>query len=337
MRRSRLLHFIAFIYILAIGACGIAGFSAWISSSPVAQAAVLGESTDTSIISPPAPTLSPYPSKINNSYGLSTLAKEYAVYHVESGTFVLKSSTMEPVPFASTTKMMTLLLASKLGSYKDIITISDSAANQIPSRMDLYSGERIKKYNLFLGAALVSGNDAAYALAEDGGGILLNNPNATSAEKVLRFVQEMNREAAALHMDQTHYDDPAGLSDENGRSTAMDLAKLASVLIQQPVLKDILVMPEAHVTDVTGRIPYNLVMSNRLVTSRYAGILGVKTGYTPGAGHCLVAAAKRGNDTYVAVVLNVNVYQSNGIGANDMSAYVAGKFLDLAFSPVRRQ
>lgn len=255
-------------------------------------------------------------------------AGEYTLYNPESGKVLVQSSSETPVAIASTTKLMTTHLVAKIGNLDDVITISDSAVNRPidSSLMGIHAGETMTVRNLLYGALLVSGNDAAEALAEYAGGILLKNPYASSTEKVVRFVTEMNAEANRLKMVDTHYVDAIGY-DDNGRSSALDIAKLTSVDLEQKDLTTIMTTAEKTVYDQTGTFRYDLRNSDRMVTDySYAGMLAGKTGFTLKAGHCLATAARRNGITLVAVILHTD---SN---TNEASAIENRKLLDAGFN-----
>jgi len=335
MRRSSVLIAIITLYVGVAALTSFYTFRIWGDSSPmVAQAAVLGASTDSSVLATPTPALlGPYPNQMEDSF--TGYASQYAVYHVESGTYVLEGGTQGPRPIASTTKMMSAHLVAQHANLDDTVTVSHDAATQIGSLMGIYTNEQFTVRTLLHGMLMVSGNDAAYALAGYTGGILLGNPSAPEPDRIVRFVAEMNSEAARLGMSNTHYADPAGLNDDEGHSTASDLAKIAELLLRDPAVKDIIATPSITVWDQAHRTPYNLDNSNRLVKGMdFPGILGVKTGNTPAAGHCLVAAASRNGQTFIVVVLDANPRAFPGVDSNNVSAVAAGRILEAAFSSV---
>jgi D-alanyl-D-alanine carboxypeptidase (penicillin-binding protein 5/6) len=221
---------------------------------------------------------------------------------------------------------MTAYIVSTRGNLDDVVTISQEAANQPGSIMGARVNEKLTVRSLLLGALLVSGNDCAMALAEYGGGVLLNNPGAPREERIARFVAEMNSEAHKLNMEHTAYLDPAGLNDE-GHSSALDLAKLAHFVLIQPVIKEMIPLANTTVTNVSGTIRHDLRNSNRLVADyNYVGIIGGKTGFTPSAGHCLITAAERDGLQLIAVVLNTYAE------TKEASAQEARKMLDWGFA-----
>jgi D-alanyl-D-alanine carboxypeptidase len=192
--------------------------------------------------------------------------------------------------------------------------------------MGALAGQRFTVEHLLYASMLVSGNDAAQALAEYGGGLLLKDTDASVEAKTARFVEEMNATARRLGLKDTQYKDPVGL-DDLGRSTALDLAKLAGSLNQDPILSRMIGTATITVTDQSGRAGFDLKNSNRLIAEYdYPGSLGGKTGFTPDAGHCLISSAKRDGHTLTAVILKTSDEK------NEASAVEARKLLDLGFS-----
>jgi len=305
-------------------------FQGYLASRPApASGQVKGASTDSSILAeaktPTDDALASYPGTLPQLTNAIS-AKEFALYHMESGKLVASSATMEQVPIASTTKLMNVHVVRKYATNLNApVTVSSTAASVTGSLMNIYTGETFTVKDLMYGMMLVSGNDAGHALSEYVGGILLNDPAATPDAKTARFVQEMNNEAARLGMKDTHYADPVGLMD-TGHSTALDLAKISSIDLQDSVIQPIMDTGDITVTDSRG-YAFPLHNSDRLIEDApYAGTIGGKTGFTDGAGHCLVTAARRGGQTYIAVILNTYAYTT------EASAIEARKLLDYGFS-----
>lgn len=326
MSRKLLLQIIIFSFLLSFTLLCLWVFFSWRNSIPEINL-VKGTSDDIALTSKSQAhtdrQLEIYP-EIKLPQGLQIYAKQYVLYHAESGKVVLRSKEMNPVPIASTTKLMTGYIVIKYADLNEIVTISDESSSQIGSVIGLRPGERISVRALLYGIMLSSGNDSAHALAEYVGGKLFNNQAATSAEKVKRFVEEMNIQASYLFLNQTEYKDPAGL--DTGLSTALDLAKLASYINKNPVLTQIMNTATITVFDEEKKYRYDLRNSNRLVTDyQYAGGLGGKTGYTPEAGHCLVSSAKRDGHTLIGVVLGTLE------NTNDASAIETKRLLDYGF------
>jgi D-alanyl-D-alanine carboxypeptidase len=218
-------------------------------------------------------------------------AKFAVLIDLDSFYPLFKKEAFSAVPVASTTKMMTALVVAEKYNLDEEVTVSREATLQIGSDTKLLPGERLTVGSLLAALLIQSGNDAAYALAEHSG-------------SVETFVSWMNAKAAALGMKATRFKDPSGLDDE-GRSTAFDLAILAAVFLKNKTLVDIVVLPETTIYSVDRQHQHQLKNSNRLVTPEmyFPGTLGIKTGYTPQAGHTLVAAARKNGHTLISVIL----------------------------------
>lgn len=328
MKRSRLLTLLSLLTLLAIGLCTGWMGTLYTGSRTLHSVRVLGASTTEGDME--QPTLLPYPLKTGTGEPRVN-ARYFALYNPQSGKLLAEQDAEVAVPIASTTKLMTAYLVVKHGSLDDVLTVSKEAVSFGGSTMGLRRDERITVENVLLGALLISGNDAAHALAEHVGGILLNNPGAPAEEKTARFVAEMNATAERLGMRQTRYRDPAGLDDE-GRGSALDLAKLAHQVLPLETIKKMTTTATSTVYDVRGVIRHDLRNSNRLVADYfYAGVLGGKTGFTPGAGHCLVSAAEQNGMQLIAVVLSTYTQ------TKDASAQESRKLLDWGFANYRLQ
>ncbi len=190
----------------------------------------------------------------------------------------------EPLPPASTVKVMTALLTLQRGSLTDSVTISAGAASAPGSRMGLVAGEVLTVEELLYGLLLPSGNDAAVALAE------------YVAGSETAFVALMNEAAAALDLTDTHFTNAHGLDDDAGTASAADLIVLARAALDYPAFARIVAMPQAY---VAGR---TLTNTNELL-GLYPGADGVKTGTTSAAGECLIASATRDGHRLLVVVL----------------------------------
>jgi len=192
---------------------------------------------------------------------------------------------------ASTTKIMTALLAlRKLGPH-DIVTVDKSVPRVPLVREGLRSGEKVEAWKLFYSLLLFSGNDDALALAIAAGGTKWH------------FVHEMNVEARILGLHYTHFVSPSGVVDVDNYSSAWDLAALTRVALRNPRFRHIVKTRVKHVAWTAPTFAKIYVNNNRLL-GMYAGANGVKTGYTHKAGPCLVASATRNGVTLIAVVLN---------------------------------
>ncbi|WP_366921728.1 D-alanyl-D-alanine carboxypeptidase [Metallumcola ferriviriculae] len=219
----------------------------------------------------------------------SITATNAVLIEAESGKILYNKDAFQPKPPASTTKILTALLALELTNAEDIVTVSENAASTGEASIHLIAGEKLTVEQLTKGAMIKSGNDAAVALAEHVAG------------NVELFSLLMNQKARLLGASHSNFVNPNGLPDERHLSTAYDLAVIAKYALSKKMFAD--VVDEKHET-----IPFNgqgkryLRNTNQLLW-KYAGANGVKTGTTRAAGSCLVASAKRNNLQLVSVVL----------------------------------
>lgn len=191
---------------------------------------------------------------------------------------------------ASTTKIMTFMLAQQLGSPNSIVSVSSKAAGCEGSSLDLAKGDQLSLRDLLYGLMLVSGNDAAEAVAEHISG------------SIPRFVHQMNEKAAMLGARSTHFVNPHGLPDNRHYTTAYDLALLTAHALQNPEFTQISGTKSIAIRFLDGKTR-RLTNTNRLLGT-YPGVNGGKTGYTKAAGDCLVATAQREGVRLIVVVLN---------------------------------
>jgi D-alanyl-D-alanine carboxypeptidase len=248
-------------------------------------------------------------------------ARHYILADLETGKILASKDENAHVPIASTTKIMTAVLALEDYKLDDVVTISAAASTQIGADTYLQPGEKITVENLLNCLLIKSGNDAAYALAEN-----MNDPGETG---VTKFVAAMNKKAKELGMKDSEYHDPAGL-DVTGYVSAHDLFLVTKHALTFDTFREIVKKDKASVTNVNGTIWHQLDQSNRLVGEyKYPGAMGVKTGYMPEAGHCLVGAATRDGHTLVAIDLNTYLDSASA------SADEAKRLLDWGFANVK--
>lgn len=195
----------------------------------------------------------------------------------------------EKLPMASTTKIMTAILAIEAGNLDALVTVPQEAYGVEGSSMYLRLGEQISMRDLLYGLMLVSGNDAAVAIAVHVGG------------SVEGFAALMNAKAASLGAHNTHFVTPNGLPDPDHYTTAYDLALIACYAMQNETFREI--VGTTYYQTTTGEIVRTVKNKNKILWE-YEGGNGVKTGYTMAAGKCLVFAAEREGMQLVGVVLN---------------------------------
>ena len=192
----------------------------------------------------------------------------------------------ERLPPASTTKMMTALVAVNKYSLTKLITVNKPY--QVGVVIGLQKGEELTLENLLYGLLLDSGNDAAMAIA---GGL----------ENSDEFIAEMNREVFNLGLKNTQFVNPSGLDHPDHYSSAYDLAVIGEAVMSNPELAKIVATKSTVVYDSDRKIVHVLENRNKLLDS--LGVIGVKTGFTDTAGEVLVTAIRREENTYLIVVM----------------------------------
>lgn len=223
------------------------------------------------------------------------------VVEAESGRVLYASGERVRLPMASTTKIMTALLALEQPDIDRQFVVDDTAIMVEGSSMGLCKGDTASLRALAGGMLTASGNDAANATAHE-----ISGGNE-------QFAVLMNERARAIGMSDTRFVTPSGLHDDNHYSTAYDMAMLAREALQNPLFLEM--CSSKRLTLNFGNPPYDrtLYNHNRLL-SLYPAAIGVKTGFTREAGRCLVSAARKGDVTLIVVTLGVgddwNVHQS---------------------------
>jgi D-alanyl-D-alanine carboxypeptidase (penicillin-binding protein 5/6) len=202
------------------------------------------------------------------------------------------------LPTASLAKMMTALLALERGEPERTVTVGQGVLKSTGTRLGIKPGERYAARDLLAAAVVRSANDACRALAD---------------EIAADFVPRMNARAAALGMRDTHFADPCGHDREGQHSTAADLLLLAEAVMRQPEYLRLAALQRVIVRSVDGARVFHLRNTNALL-GRYPGAIGLKTGYTEGAGNCLVALAERDGVRVLAVLLNAPNRWWNAVG-----------------------
>lgn len=192
---------------------------------------------------------------------------------------------------ASTTKVMTALVAIRKLDPSDIVTVKRESVGIEGSSVYLKEGERISVKTLLYGLMLRSGNDAAHALAVAACG---------SEEK---FVEAMNAEAERLGLVNTHFCNPHGLHAEGHYTSAYDLAMITREAYREPLFAEIVASKSYRSDDPRESEAHVFYNKNKLL-STLDGANGVKTGYTTASGKCFVGGAKRGGMQLICVVLN---------------------------------
>ncbi|MDQ6885289.1 MAG: D-alanyl-D-alanine carboxypeptidase [Candidatus Dormibacteraeota bacterium] len=212
------------------------------------------------------------------------------VVDLTAGQVLYEQAATTRYPEASLTKLMTAMVAADLAPMETPITVSALATQVEPNHMGLSTGEQLSLRELLDGLLLNSGNDAAEAIAL---GIVDRS----------HFLDFMNQKAAALHLHGTHFTNPSGLDDPNHYSTATDVAVVAATLLADyPDLRQIVATKQAAIPATPLHNAFYPSNIDRLLWT-YPGAIGLKPGYTDGAGYCIAAAATRQGRTILVVVL----------------------------------
>lgn len=241
----------------------------------------------------------PYDSAKVNDYPLQervdfsgVTASSLAILDKDSGVFTYSKNGSFSFPSASTTKIMTAIVALETFSPEDVITVKEDFPDGVT--IGLSKGESIKFKNIIYALMLPSANDAAAAIADN----YLGGKQA--------FVARMNDKAHELGLSGTHYEDPHGLSAGN-YSTAQDLGRLASYALEKKTFREVVSTKYKNISNESGKT-YSLTNLNKLLGE--TGIVGVKTGYTEEAGQVLVVSKEEPidgkNRTTIIVVMKSN-------------------------------
>ncbi len=196
-----------------------------------------------------------------------------------------KNSGQRFIP-ASTTKILTAMVASDIYKPDDILTVKRTISEG--QLMGLVVGEKITAENLLYGTLVHSGNDAAYTLADNFG--------------FKQFVDLMNKKAKSLTMNNSHFVDPAGLNEFNQYVTPHDLSLAARALLNNPMLKKMVATKEITISDVDFKYFHTLSNVNKLL-GEVQGIGGLKTGYTENAKENLVSFYKKNGHQLLIIIL----------------------------------
>ena len=209
----------------------------------------------------------------------------------KTGRVLYEQNAHEPLPMASTTKIMTALVALENGNLDDLVTTGDNAFGVPGTSIYLSRGEQLPLRDMLYGLMLASGNDVAVAIAEHIGG------------DVDGFCKMMNGRAAEIGCEDTVFATPHGLPADNHHTTARDLALIAREAMRNPYFREIVSTQRASIP--WAGHDYDRILNNKnKLLSEYPGAIGVKTGYTKAAGRCLAFAANRDGLELIGVVLN---------------------------------
>lgn len=242
---------------------------------------------------------------------LSLDCKSAVLMEAQTGKILYAQNESQPLPPASVTKVMTLLLvmeAIERGQikYTDMVSASEHACSMGGSQIYLEVGEQMSVEDLLKSVVIASANDAAVALAEQVAG----------TEEA--FVEQMNARAKELGMNDTVFENTNGLDDttDTHLTSAKDIAIMSRELIKYPKITEY----SRIWMDTIRNGEFGLTNTNRLIRY-YEGATGLKTGSTAKAGFCITATAKRGDMTLIAVIMGADTRDSRNAAAVSLLNY----------------
>ena len=224
-------------------------------------------------------------------YTPSVSAESAILIDADSGRILYEKNAYERMGMASTTKLMTALVALELAHGGDIISVPAEAVGVEGSSIYLVEGEMLTLEELLYALLLSSANDAAVAIA------------VSLAGSVESFAEKMNAHAQALGLNDTHFSNPHGLYDEEHYTTAAELGIIAAEALKNETVRKIVATKKITIPH-NGLPDTRLLVNHNKMLSYYDGAIGMKTGFTQKTGRCLVSAAERDGMTLIAVTLN---------------------------------
>jgi len=221
------------------------------------------------------------------SYEPNLTAKGAIVMDADSQVVLYEKNPSLRFSPASTTKIMTALTALDYFNLSDILTVKKEATEG--SILGLKEGQKLTFENLLYGLLLPSANDSAFVIAQ-------NYKGEESG-----FIRKMNENAQKFNLLNTHFEDPAGLLDDQDYTTPLDLARLASAALRNETFTKIVATKQKTIADIDGSFKETVTNLNKLLGAN--GVSGIKTGYTEGAGEVLVTAREEKGKTLIIVVM----------------------------------
>jgi D-alanyl-D-alanine carboxypeptidase len=218
-------------------------------------------------------------------------AKAAGLFDIASEKVLYSKNIDMQLPIASVTKLMTAVVAMESLSLTVPYVVSAEDINADGNGADLAKGEEILGSDLLKIMLIESSNDAALVFASNAG------------KKGINLVSKMNEKAREIGMTNTKFADPSGLDDSDAHSTVADLIKLARYVDKYPIIWEITATKNAIVSSIDGKISHTLTNTNKLL-GEYPGIIGGKTGTTPGA--------------LETMVLEVKIYTEDSSGVDDI-------------------
>lgn len=258
-----------------------------VTSTPIPDQVPLKTESKLSI---PTNEYAPIPRFVGTEAAPKITAQAAYIYDPDSNIALFERQSDSQLMPASTTKIMTAVVALETYDLDQVITITEEERS-IGNTMRLNRGEQLSVGDLLSGVLISSGNDAALALA-------LAYPETGYSG----FVAAMNQKAKDLGLTNTSFRNVSGVESLNHYVSARDLAILTKYALQQPTIKKLVGQQTAVVKSLDGKYQHQLVSTNQLLGS-VEGVYGVKTGWTENAGECLVTAVERQGHELIIVIL----------------------------------
>ncbi|MGN0521787.1 MAG: D-alanyl-D-alanine carboxypeptidase family protein [Eubacterium sp.] len=222
------------------------------------------------------------------AYGSDNSAQSAIVIDADTNTVLYEKNAYEQRAIASTTKIMTALLAIESNRLDETVTVTDEMLNTEGSSLGLKAGDKLTLNDLITGMMLTSGNDSANAVAYFVSGSIEN------------FALLMNKRAEEIGMKNTYFVTPSGLDDGSPYSTAYDMALLACTAVKSDTFCEIVSKQSADIIINSKKIT---VYNHNKLLAMDKNIFGIKTGFTEKAGRCLVSARNYQNNKLICVTL----------------------------------
>lgn len=221
---------------------------------------------------------------------LSLYALSAVLMDAENGRVLYEKDGYKEMPMASTTKIMTCIIALENGNLEDVVTISKYASTMPDVQLNVVQGEQYRLKDLLYSLMLESHNDVAVAIAEHVGG------------SVEGFAKMMNAKAKELGCEHTNFVTPNGLDAASHYTTAVELAKISSYAIKNKQFIEITNTSSWQFSELKKGRTFTVSNKDKFLYL-YNGAIGIKTGFTNKAGYCFVGAVKKDDKTLISAVL----------------------------------
>lgn len=230
-----------------------------------------------------------YPVNQTEAPAPALTARAAMVIDLASKTILLSKNADTRLAPASTTKIMTAVVALENYRLDDVLTVPDLIGLE-GRQMGLVAGEKMTVRSLFYGLLVHSANDAAYTLG------------ANYSSGMGEFIYSMNQKALELNLKNTRFTDVSGLDQANHYTSVYDLVQLTAYALANPTFKEMVAVKTTTVQDINQQYEHQLEATNELL-DQVLGVKGVKTGWTENAGECLVAYIERNGRELLTVIL----------------------------------